>query len=47
MQGNFDPRKARVLESEKRLDELKPQQLITHLADITEGMTCIDFGCGT
>lgn len=43
----FDPRKARILESEGRLKELRPQQLITDLGGVTAGMTCIDFGSGT
>ena len=46
-EGHFDTKRARLLDSEERIKELRPQRLLTQLAGITEGMTCIDLGCGT
>lgn len=46
-EAHFDTRRAPLLDNEERLKELKPQQLLTDIAGITRGMTCIDLGCGT
>lgn len=46
-EGHFDTKKASLLDNEERLKELKPQQLLRDIAGITEGMTCVDLGCGT
>lgn len=46
-EGHFDPKRASLLDSEERLKELRPQQLLTDIAGITKGLTCIDLGCGT
>ncbi len=46
-QGHFDTRRARRLDGEERVKELRPQQLLTEVAGITRGMTCVDLGCGT
>ena len=35
------------LEDESRVEELKPYDLLRNVAGITEGMTCVDLGCGT
>ncbi len=47
MQGHFDTKRARVLDNEERIKELRPHQLLTEVAGITKGMTCVDLGCGT
>jgi ubiquinone/menaquinone biosynthesis C-methylase UbiE len=46
-QGHFDTKRARVLDNKERIKELRPNQLLTQVAGITKGMTCVDLGCGT
>jgi len=46
-EGHFDPKIAPVLDSQERIKELRPYQLLKDTAGITSGMTCIDLGCGT
>jgi ubiquinone/menaquinone biosynthesis C-methylase UbiE len=46
-EGHFDPRLSPVLDSEERVKELRPYQLLKDTAGVTSGMTCIDLGCGT
>lgn len=45
--NHFDIKKAPVLENQERLTELRINQLLSDIAAIKEGMTCIDLGCGT
>ena len=43
-----DPEKRmQMLDSEGRIKDLRPNDLIEKLAGITKGMTCVDLGCGT
>ena len=46
-EGHFDPKIAPVLDSQERIKELRPYQLLKDTAGITSSMTCIDLGCGT
>ena len=46
-QQHFDIKRAPVLDSKERLDELRIDELLTNVADIIQGMTCVDLGCGT
>jgi len=46
-QDHFDIKRAPLLDNEERIKELRPQQLLTQVAGITKGMTCVDLGCGT
>lgn len=46
-EGHFDPKIAPVLDSEERIKELRPYQLLKDRGGIKPGMTCIDLGCGT
>lgn len=46
-EGHFDPKLSPVLDSEERIKELRPYQLLKEKAGIKAGMTCIDLGCGT
>jgi ubiquinone/menaquinone biosynthesis C-methylase UbiE len=46
-EGHFDPKRAPILDSEERIKELRPYQLLKDTAVIKTGMTCIDLGCGT
>ena len=46
-EGHFDPKIAPVLDSEERLRELRPYQLLKDKAGIKLGWTCIDLGSGT
>lgn len=43
----FNAKRAPLLDKEERLKELRPQELLTDIAGITKGLTCIDLGCGT
>lgn len=45
--GCFDVRKASKLDSEGRIRELKPYELLKDIAGVAAGMVCIDFGSGT
>jgi len=45
--GCFDVRKASKLDSEGRIRELKPYELLKDIAGVAAGMICIDFGSGT
>jgi ubiquinone/menaquinone biosynthesis C-methylase UbiE len=46
-EGHFDVKRARVLDNEERIKELRPYQLLKEVAGIVNGMTCVDLGCGT
>jgi len=46
-EGHFDPKIAPVLDSEERLKELRPYELLKDRAGVKPGMTCIDLGSGT
>lgn len=46
-EGHFDTSRAGRLDSEGRLRELRPQQLLQDVAGVAQGMTCVDLGCGT
>jgi len=46
-EGHFDPKISPVLDSEERIKELRPYQLLQEKAGIKPGMTCIDLGSGT
>lgn len=46
-EGHFDPKIAPVLDSNERLKELRPYELLKDKGRIKPGMTCIDFGSGT
>jgi ubiquinone/menaquinone biosynthesis C-methylase UbiE len=46
-EGHFDPKRAPGLDSEERIKELRPYELLNDIARIKPGMTCIDLGCGT
>ena len=46
-EGHFDTSRAGRLDSEGRLRELRPVQLLRDVAGIASGMTCVDLGCGT
>ena len=45
--GCFDVRKASKLDSEGRIRELRPYELLKDIAGVAAGMVCIDFGSGT
>jgi ubiquinone/menaquinone biosynthesis C-methylase UbiE len=46
-EGHFDPKIAPVLDSDERIKELRPYQLLKDKAGIKHGWTCIDLGSGT
>ncbi len=46
-QGHFDIKRAPVLDSEGRIRDLRPEQLLVEMGGVGPGMTCIDLGCGT
>jgi ubiquinone/menaquinone biosynthesis C-methylase UbiE len=46
-EGHFDPKLSPVLDSEERVKELRPYQLLKDTAGVISGMTCVDLGCGT
>jgi ubiquinone/menaquinone biosynthesis C-methylase UbiE len=46
-EGHFDPKIAPVLDSQERIKELRPFQLLKQKAGVKPGMTCIDLGSGT
>jgi ubiquinone/menaquinone biosynthesis C-methylase UbiE len=46
-ESHFDTKRAPFLDSEGRIKELRPYQLLRDTAGITNGMTCVDLGCGT
>ena len=46
-QNHFNAKKATRLDSEERIRELRPIQLFRDVVGITQGMTCVDLGCGT
>jgi ubiquinone/menaquinone biosynthesis C-methylase UbiE len=46
-EGHFYTKRALKLDNEERIKELRPYQLLRDAAGITNGMTCIDLGCGT
>lgn len=45
--GCFDIKKASKLDSEGRIKELRPYDLLKDVAGVASGMVCIDFGSGT
>ncbi len=45
--GHFDTRRFERLNNPGRLEELKPLLLLTEVAGISIGMTCVDLGSGT
>jgi ubiquinone/menaquinone biosynthesis C-methylase UbiE len=45
--GHFDTRRLERLNNPGRLKELRPEQLLTQIAGISRGMTCLDLGAGT
>ena len=47
VEGHFNIKRASILDGEGRLKELRPYHLLRDVASITQGMTCIDLGCGT
>jgi ubiquinone/menaquinone biosynthesis C-methylase UbiE len=46
-EGHFDPKIAPVLDSEERLKELRPYELLKDKGSVKPGMICIDLGSGT
>ena len=46
-EGHFDTKKAPQLDSEGRIRDLRPDELLRDVAGLGEGMTCVDLGCGT
>ncbi len=46
-EGHFNTKRAPVLDNEERLKELRIDKLLTDIAGIAKGMTCVDLGCGT
>ncbi len=46
-QQHFNIKRAPVLDGKERLNELRIDELLTDIAGITQGMTCVDLGCGT
>ncbi len=46
-EGHFDPKIAPILDSEERIKELRPYELLKDKAGIKPGMTCVDLGSGT
>lgn len=46
-EGHFNTKRAPFLDSEERIQEMRPYQLLKDTAGVTSGMTCIDLGCGT
>jgi ubiquinone/menaquinone biosynthesis C-methylase UbiE len=46
-EGHFDPKRAPGLDSQDRIKELRPYELLKDIAGIKPGMTCIDLGSGT
>ena len=44
---HFDTKMVSRLENESRIEELKPYDLLRNVAGVSEGMTCVDLGCGT
>jgi len=46
-EGHFDTKRASKLDSEGRIKELRPYELLKDVAGVTRGMICIDFGSGT
>jgi ubiquinone/menaquinone biosynthesis C-methylase UbiE len=45
--GSFNIKKASKLDSEGRIKELRPYELLKDVAGVTNSMVCIDFGSGT
>ncbi len=45
--GIFDIKQAHKLDNPERIKELRPRELLTKVAGITRGDTCVDFGSGT
>jgi len=45
--GCFDVSKASKLDSEGRIRELRPYELLKDIAGVAAGMVCVDFGSGT
>ena len=45
--GHFDTRRLERLNNPGRLKELRPEQLLTQVAGVSRGMTCLDLGSGT
>src|SRR5271157_3483140 len=43
----FDVKKASKLDSESRINELRPHDLLKDVGGIGGGMVCVDFGSGT
>jgi ubiquinone/menaquinone biosynthesis C-methylase UbiE len=46
-EGIFDVKQAQKLDNPERIGELRPYELLTKVAGITSGETCLDFGSGT
>ena len=46
-ESHFNIGRARKLDNEERIRELKPKQLLEDVGGVAEGMTCIDMGSGT
>lgn len=46
-EGIFDIKKAHKLDSQDRIRELRPREILTDVAGVIRGMMCIDFGSGT
>ncbi len=45
--GCFDTKRASKLDSEGRINELRPYELLRDIAGVSAGMVCVDFGSGT
>ena len=45
--GCFDIKQASKLDSEGRIKELRPYELVKDVAGVRDGMVCIDFGSGS
>ena len=46
-QRHFNIKRAPILDSKERLEDLRIDELLTDVAGITKGMVCVDLGCGT
>ncbi len=45
--GHFDTRRFERLNNPGRIKELRPAELLTQVAELSAGMTCVDLGSGT
>jgi ubiquinone/menaquinone biosynthesis C-methylase UbiE len=47
MFNKFDPKNISKLDNPGRINELRPRDIIDCEAGISQGMVCVDMGCGT